>query len=158
MRTSGKSKEQLELESLLPKGFYEVEVFKAKDGLSKAGNEQTTIEVGTYDAANNVRKVTDYLGNASARSELKTRGFAEAFGLLAQYDAGDMPDTDMVGKRGYAFIDVQPPQNGYSSKNVVKFYLAELPAGIKATIAPAFATPATSGSNQPDLTDDDIPF
>lgn len=154
MRTSGKSKEQLQIEALLPKGFYEVEVYKAKDGKSRAGNDQTVIEVGTYDAANNIRKVTDYLGNNSARSELKTRGFAEAFGLLDLYTAGDMPDTEMVGKRGYAHIEIQAEQGEYPAKNVVKFYLSELPTGIEATIAPAFAVAAS----QAPLVDDDVPF
>lgn len=157
MRTSGKSKEQLQLEALLPKGFYEIEVYKAKDGQSRAGNDQTVVEVGTFDAANNIRKVTDYLGNSSARSELKLRGFAEAFGLLDQYTAGDLPDHEMIGKRGFAHIDIQPEQGEYPAKNVVKFYLAELPYGVVATIAPAFVV-ASGGSDQAPLTDDDVPF
>lgn len=134
----------------MPEAVYAFEVLSAVDGKSKAGDDQTTITLGIYDAANNIRRVKDWLNGSSNRGEAKIQAFAESIGMLTQYEAGNLPTEDLAGKEGYVKISKQTSEK-YGTQNNVSYYVPNPPEG-----AVMIAPPAPQ-SQQP-FSDESVPF
>ncbi|CAB4187975.1 hypothetical protein UFOVP1169_36 [uncultured Caudovirales phage] len=154
MKFSPKSEAQIAKEqadameaALLSKGQYPFEVLEATEGQSKKGNDMITIKVGVMDSHGSMRGIFDYLLEAMQH---KLRHFADAVGMLAEYEAGTLNADDLVGLTGECLIDIQPPKDGYSAKNVVKDYVKRNVTGEKP--APA------KGAKTETVKDDSIPW
>lgn len=138
---------KLEEDNLIPAGIYDFEVHTAKDTFSSKGNEMTALVLNVLDNDGVERKVFDYLVAVDAFA-FKIKHFAEAVGLGAQYQRGQLEDSEMIGCTGKCKIVIQPAKNGYRAKNTVADY-------IKST--EAMATMVAQAASKPEL-DDEIPF
>jgi hypothetical protein len=145
-----KSEEEIAAANLLVGGDYAFEVTKAEEQTSKAGNDMVKLQLNIPDEEERSHTVFDYLVGTEGAA-YKVRHFAEAVGLLDDYERGELKADDMVGRSGIAVVGIQK-QSGYPDKNVIRDYK---PAHSSAAAAPA----ATKKGNGParDM-DDSIPF
>src|SRR5580658_7361799 len=100
MRVTPISAEEADAQSVgdpWPAGEYDFTVHEASEAVSNSGNEQTKLVLHVYNRAGQQRTVFDYLVN-TAKSQWKIRHFAEAVGMVRQYETGDMPTHQMVEK------------------------------------------------------------
>ena len=147
MRVNPKTEQEIASAGLLPAGDYGFEVTSAEDKVSKAGNEMVELKVKLFGPDGDTT-VFDYLIDGE-RSAFKVRHFAEATGMLGQYERGDMPAHLMVGKTGRCKVSITKDKSGqYPDKNGIADY-------IKAANAPA---PSRRPVAPPQDLDDDIPF
>lgn len=142
MRFEPKTAAEIDEAGLLAAGVYDFEVMEAEDTTSKAGNDMAAIVLRIEDSEGRCFKVQDWLV-ATDGGAYKVRHFAEATGLLAEYEKGDMPAGFMIGKTGKAKIAVKPAEGQYRAKNTVADYV----------LGGAVAT-----SSAPKDLDDSIPF
>lgn len=138
MRFEPKTRQQLEdeekkrlEESLLPKGTYDFEVFRAEDTVSKKGNDMIALGLRIYAPDGSTPFVSDWLLEAMA---YKLRHFCETTGLIAKYDDGTLCAEDCLHAAGKVQIDIEKAKGNYGPKNVVKDYGAgpesdEMPRG-----------------------------
>jgi hypothetical protein len=141
VRVEPKTESEIQAMNLRDPGEYDFEVVEAIETRSKAGNEMVELKVrmDTPDGRNFT--IFDYLVSTEGMA-YKVRHFAEATGLLAEYEKGDMAAEYMLGRTGKCKVVVQPAEGQYSAKNIVTDYI-----GTGATEAPA-----------KQLEDDEIPF
>lgn len=106
---------------LFPEGEYSFEVAEAEDKTSAAGNEMLAIKlnVSTEDTAHGVY---DYLVR-TGKTAYKLRHFADAVGMLPDYEKGDLSADKVLGRTGKCKVAVQPEKDGYPAKNVVRDYV-----------------------------------
>lgn len=160
MKFTPKSEDELAREALLPAGVYPFEVLSATDALSKSGNEMVKLKLGVFGPNGEQAHVYDYLLEKMA---FKLRHFAEATGLLARYEQGELTAFACESQQGYAKIEIEE-QAGYAPRNVVKDYVkapeaqpaapsAGFADGARARPAPTAKTAEAAGGF-----DDDIPF
>lgn len=129
---------------LMPKGMYDFEVTEAADKQSKAGNDMVELLVRVYDEEGKSRKLFDWLVDTDGGA-FKIRHFAEATGMLAEYERGELLSHDMVGKTGRCQVLIKKDKTGeYPDKNVISDYVKS--DGNAAT------------SRTAELVDDEIPF
>jgi hypothetical protein len=77
--------------------------------------------------------------------EFKLRHLAEASGLLADYESGELNAYDFVGKTGFCKVGISKDKNGqYADRNDIKDYHVDKPLS-KSTLNQA-------------LNDDSVPF
>lgn len=148
MRVTPKTENEIATANLWAVGVYDFEVMDAEDTTSKSsGNDMIKLKIKIFSATSEMT-VYDYL-LSTANAAFKVRHFAEATGMLAQYERGDMPAHDMIGKTGQCKVGISKDKSGqYPDKNGIMDY-------VKSASAPApRAKPVAS---QADL-DDDIPF
>jgi hypothetical protein len=136
MKFTPKSVEEIALDSLLPEGVYPFEVLDAVDTLSKAGNEMLKLKLVVFGDGSSPH-IYDYLLEKLA---YKLRHFAEATGLLAEYEAGELTAQHCVNKEGYCKLGIER-QDGYEPRNTVKDYMVKEKAADK---DPLTAVPATA--------------
>lgn len=149
MKFTPKSEEEISAANLLIGGDYDFEVADAVEETSKAsGNDMVKLKLNIEDDEGRKHVVFDYLVGTDA-SMFKVRGFAEATGLLAQYDHGELVASDMTGRTGKATIGIDDKNKAYPAKNVVRAYLKAATNGHAAT--------KTQAAHAPDI-DDPIPF
>lgn len=145
MRFSPKTEQEVAAAGLWAKGTYHFEIAEASDTVSKNNNDMTALVVRIYDKEGKSRKVFDWLVDTEGGA-YKIRHFAEATGLLAQYETGNMPAEIMVGKTGRCEVIVQKDKTGaYPDKNAISDYLKAEPGA------------APVSFDRKDL-DDEIPF
>lgn len=135
-----------------PAGEYDFIVHEASEGTSQAGNEQIKLVLHVFNRAGQQRLVFDYLSSA-AKAQWKVRHFAEATGLVRQYETGDMPVRDMQGKPGRCKLRIKPAEGQYSAQNAVNDYVPLAAQQHSAPAAPAERVKAPAGD-----IDDEIPF
>lgn len=151
MKFEPQTADQIASSGLLPDGLYDLEVVEASEGQSKSsGNDMITLEIKVFGAAGE-RTIYEYLVSNLA---WKVRGAAEGFGLLAEYEMGELTAEDFLGKTGKANITTQPGQNGFKPKNVIKSYEPKMASAPPARSAARAATRPSSSAAM----DDDIPF
>ena len=122
MRFQPQTEAEISEGSLLPKGDYTFEVLEAVEKTSKAsGNDMIALKIGVHHN-DSVFGVFDYLV-AGEKTAYKVRHFADAIGMIDQYEAGSLDASELVGKAGKCKIDTQAAQNGYAAKNVVRDYI-----------------------------------
>lgn len=137
MRFTPKTENEIASANLWPAGEYDFEVIKAEDTASKAGNDMTALTVRIFDIEGKHRQVLDYLVD-SVNSAYKTRHFAEATGMMEQYDKGEMLAFEMVGRTGRCKVNVQKDHSGqYPDKNGIADYIK---AGAGSAPTPRVAT------------------
>ncbi len=143
MRFQPQTDEQIADAGLLPENTYDVEVFDATEKQSKSGNEMIVLELRVFTDGGH-RDLTDYVVSNLA---WKVKGAAKGFGLLAEYESGELTANDFLGKSGRAKIGKQPANGDFGPKNVIKNYEPKMQAS-------APMARASSGAAM----DDDIPF
>lgn len=121
MKFSPKSEKEIAEVNLLPEGSYPYQISQGEDKISKAGNEMIQLLVRVFKPDGSFNLVTDYLMEAVAH---KLRHAADASGLTAKYESGQLLGADFVGKTGNLKLKIQKDKNGvYSDKNVIADYI-----------------------------------
>src|ERR1700739_2856565 len=135
MRVEPKTETEVAAAGLFAKGKYPFEVLEAAEGQSKAGNDMIEMKVAIYDG-DKKRNVFDYLVSMDSMA-YKIRHFADAVGMLKDYEAGNLDADKLIGCSGECLVDIDPEKNGYPAKNVIKDYVKSSDkAGVSAS-APA---------------------
>jgi hypothetical protein len=150
--------------SLLEPGVYPFEVMTAVDKISKTGNEMIELKLNVF-GDNQEAHVFDYLLEKMA---FKLRHFAEATGLIADYEVGSLDALACLNKMAYAKIGVDKGNGSFPPKNVVLDYVKAEVAGAPTTknslleaLSPATPKPTSrlapaAAGDKP--FDDDVPF
>ena len=146
MKFEAKTEEEVSSFDLAPAGKYAFEVLEAEEKQSKAGNDMIALKIGILHDGS-MHGVFDYLV-AGEKTAYKVRHFADAVGMLAEYEKGQLNADDLVGLTGECNIVVQPAKDGYDAKNSVKDYVKRGGASAPAKVAKKAA----------EVIDDDIPF
>lgn len=136
--------------NLWPDGEYDFEVKEASEETSNAGNDMFKLELWIYNQEGGRRIVFDYLVS-SEKSAWKIRHFAASCGLLPQYEAGQLIESEIVGRTGRCAIATQPAKDNYPAKNVVRGY-------VKAAATSRASVPSSRAKAPAGDIDDDIPF
>lgn len=149
MRVDPKTEKEIAEEGLLTAGEYDFEVTGAEETESKKGNEMVALKVRVFDMDGRGHQILDWLVSIDS-SAYKNRHFAEATGLLDEYESGNLPASIMIGKTGRCKVVIKKDTTGqYGDKNGIADYLKPKVASTRR------AAPAKSVSA--DL-DDEIPF
>lgn len=122
MKFQPKTEKQIAEESLLPVGTYSFQVVEAKEAVSKGGNDMIVLKNQIYrDDGSPSLMVDDYLVSSIA---YKLRHAADACGLIAEYESGELQALDFEGKSGQLKLRIQKDKEGkYPDKNVVGDYI-----------------------------------
>lgn len=150
MKFTPKTEEEIGAANLLAGGDYDFEVAKAEEKTSQAGNDMIALTLHIEGDEGRRHTVFDYLVGSDA-SMYKVRGFAEAVGLLNEYNSGEMPASIMAGRTGRAQIGIDDKNKAYAPKNIVRAYHKPGKTGNGAS-APPKGHPAAASM------DDEIPF
>lgn len=142
MKFEPKTKAELAVKNLLPKGWYDFEVMDAQDKVSRAGNEMIAVKLRVFDPNGGEKHVYDYLMEAVPE---KLFDFCESVGLIDKYQAGTLTAEDCVNRAAKVKIAIDDKNENYDPKNVAKAYAAV--DAIK---------PAPAAAPEPD--EDEIPF
>lgn len=143
MQFTPKSKNELAMDGLLPKGWYDFEVMAAEDAVSKkSGSEMIKLKLRVFRPEGGEKHVYDYLIE-SAPGHLYE--FCESTNLLDKYNAGTLKAEDCELKSGRVRIAVDDKNEAYPPKNVAKGYADP-------------RTPTKSASKVEGPDDDEIPF
>lgn len=155
MKFQPKSEAEIAAAGLLPVGEYPFEIVSALDKVSKnGGNEMVELTVKVYDLEGVGHQIFDYLVDTD-KAAYKTRHFAEATGLMPNYETGNLPADVMVGRSGYCKLVIRKDKTGeYPDKNQIADYIKPK-TGSTAAAAPVAR--ASSAALSKEL-DDDIPF
>ena len=152
------SEEELIQSSLLPAGVYPFEVMMAADKISKTGNEMIELKLNVF-GDNQEAHVFDYLLEKMA---FKLRHFAEATGLIGEYERGELEALSCLNKMGYAKIGIDKGNGSFPPKNTVVDYLKpETPItknGLLEALNPTVPKPASKAPDNGAPFDDDVPF
>lgn len=136
-------------------GDYDFNVHDASEEVSEAGNEMVKLTIHVLNPEGQRRTVFDYLVN-SDKAQWKIRHFAEAVGMVAQYEAGEMETADIVGRMGRLKLRIKPAQGQYATQNAVNDYIP-LPKSALQPKQHHHVSSAKQPTTARDL-DDDIPF
>ena len=151
MRFAPKTENEIASAGLWAAGEYDFEVTDAAEDQSKAGNDMVKLTVSVFNQEGQRRTIFDYLVDTEGGA-YKIRHFAEAAGLLPQYERGEMAAEDMIGRNGRCKLTIQKDKSGqYPDKNGIGDYLKP-----KDGVAPARA--ASRAKVPAGDIDDDIPF
>lgn len=140
MRFEPKTEKEVQEMNLRDPGEYDFLVVEAEDKLSRAGNDMAEIKLQMEDGQGRRFHITDYLVGTDGMA-YKVRHFAEAVGLLAEYEKGNLPAEIMTGRTGRCKVGIKPAQGQYRAQNTVTDYI---PTGDAAPVK--------------QLVDDEIPF
>lgn len=131
MKVTVRTEEEIAELNLWPAGEYGFEIAAATDKISKikpdgtGGNEMIELKVAIFNSEGNQRILFDYLMD-TAQMAYKLRHAAEACGILAKYEAGNLLASDFHGKTGHAKVRIQKDKTGnYPDKNVISDYVTE---------------------------------
>ena len=153
MRFQPKTEAEIAAAGLWPVGEYDFEVKDASEETSSSGNDMIKLQLNVFNASGDKITVFDYLVHTE-KSAYKVRHFAEATGMLPQYQRGDLEAIDCVYKTGRCKLAITKDKTGqYPDKNSVSDY-------VKAVVAaslPAPRRPAMANAGPRDI-DDEIPF
>ena len=151
MRFTPRSEDEIASANLWPAGEYDFEIHNAEDTESKAGNDMTKLTVHVHDSEGQYKTVFDYLVDTEGGA-YKIRHFAEATGLLPQYERGELMADEMIGRTGRCKLNVQKDKTGqYPDKNGIADYLkSKTPS---AAPKPAARVKVAAGD-----IDDEVPF
>ena len=125
MKFAPKTEKEIASAGLWDKGTYAFEILEATDDLSKSsGKEMIKLKVKIFKDNGASQNVFDYLLPDSM--EYKLRHIAEACGLLADYEKGDLEAYQFVGKSGYAKVGISKDKTGaYPDKNQINDYVVD---------------------------------
>lgn len=142
-----------------PPGEYDFEVLDASDEISQRTNaEMIKLTLQVFNREGKTRKVFDYLVSI-ASMQFKVRHFAEATGMVAQYEAGEMDIHDIVNRSGRLKLRIKPAQGNYQEGNEVQDYIPAPMAEARPAARPQPARqPVMAGGSTANDLNDDIPF
>lgn len=153
MKFTPKTEAQIREAGLIPAGtICDFEVMEAAAGTSKAGNAMITLKVKVWRPDGSTTLLNDWLISDAL---WKLLAFAKATGMVAEYEAGDMPPEALEGRTGRAKIGVQPATDDFPPKNRIAGYMPREGASAAPARAGGGARPGAAAGR--DL-DDDIPF
>ncbi len=150
MRFESKSESEIAESNMIPEGEYPFEINSATEQTSKSGNEMVKLWVHIVDTEGKGHGIWDYLVAIDSMA-YKLRHFAEATGMLPEYEQGEMTADSMVGCTGKCKVGIQPAKDGYPAKNTIKDYIK------RTTPVPAKGAVTKPKAATDDL-DDSIPF
>lgn len=137
-----------------PAGWYAAEITESTERLSQNGNLMFETKFQVFNDDGKHRLITGYV-MVDGKAAFQMRACAEAFGVLDEYKAGTLSETDLVGKSGYVKLVVEHDANGtYPDKNKIADYKKSMPGTISAKDVPK---PTSTAPSSKDL-DDSIPF
>jgi hypothetical protein len=143
MKFKPKTEKELAEANLWEKGDYAFEILEAEDAQDKNGNDMLKLKVKVFKDSGASQNIFDYV--SGTWMEYKLRHLAEACGMLADYENGELNSYEFVGKTGFCKVGISKDKNGeYPDRNGINDYLVDKPAS-KQTIQEA-------------LKDDSIPF
>jgi uncharacterized protein DUF669 len=140
-------------------GDYDFEVNDASEERSSStGNDMIKLTLHVFNEDGNKRTVFDYLVN-SEKSQFKIRHFADAVGLIASYERGELDVNEIVAKTGRLKLRIKPAQGDYPANNSVGDYIprGDLPEKVTRPAARPSAPASAATRVNVDL-DDEIPF
>lgn len=144
MKFTPKTDQQIAEEGLIPAGTVcDFEVLEAEGKLSNAGNEMVAVKLKVWRPNGSTTLIFDWL---LTDMMWKLKAFADAVGMTAEYDRGELPPEAMIGRAGKLKVGIRPASGDWPAKNSVTGYVK--PEGATAGAAPA---------KKADL-NDDIPF
>lgn len=153
MKFDPKSEKDIAEAGLWPVGEYDFEVKDASEETSASGNDMIKLTLHVFNNDSERITVFDYLVHTE-KAAYKVRHFAEATGMLAQYERGELSSDECVFKTGRCKLGIKKDKAGqYPDKNAVADYVKA--TGAVKTAAPAARAkqPASAGDF-----DDEIPF
>lgn len=119
-----KTEKELAEAKLWPKGDYAFEVLEAEEAEDKNGNGMFKLKVKVINDQGKSQNIFDYV--SGTWMEFKLRHLAEACGLLAEYEGGEMEAFGLVGKTGYCKVGISKDKNGeYPDRNSIADYYAD---------------------------------
>lgn len=163
MKFTPATKEELEMEGLIPEGVYPFRLTKSEEKMSKKNQPYFNVRLAVFAGGENGHGVFD---NPSPEfMKFKLAHLCETTGLKGHYESGNLTNDDLVGVEGYVEIGIQKAKDGNPAKNVVFDYLSkeqydEAKAREQKTEA-AQPWPTGKAANQSDAStpaDDDVPF
>lgn len=147
MKVQPRTEKEIAEANLWAEGIYEFEVVTADDHISKAGNDMIKLSVRLHRDDGATTTVDDYLMDGD-RTAYKVRHFAEAVGMLTQYERGNLDPREMTNRAGRCKVRIQKDKNGqFPDKNGIADY-------VKRDTAPIGGDPRPI----PPIADDEIPF
>lgn len=154
MKTTPKTEKEIAEANLLPKGTYPFTVGSAEEKTSKAGNEMLVVNLKVYRGEGFVF-VKDYLMDTEMGA-YKLRHIADACGVLASYESGNLEASELAGREGWVKIGIKKDKDGnYPDQNqALDYYKEEPKAAVKETAASASSTNPSAPTEE----DDEIPF
>jgi hypothetical protein len=145
MKFTPKTDQQIAEENLIPTGTVcDFEVLNAEEKLSKAGNEMVALELKVWRPNGSTTIMRDWL---LTDMMWKLKAFADAVGMTAEYDRGELPPDIMIGKAGKLKVGIRPANGDFPPSNSVTGYVRPEGAAAPARPAPVAAK-----------LDDEIPF
>lgn len=143
------SEEDLQKQLLLPEGFYQYQVVKSEDKVSKSGNEYIalTLKIWAQDGSEHL-----VFTNLALIKLLKH--LCDVNNMQDEYKSGNIPaESFMFKSGGQVSIGIEPekqnPNGGmYKAKNIVKDYI----------FAPHGSSMKPLPDVKNDFPDDEIPF
>ncbi len=120
MQFAPKTKEELNAQQLLVKGWYDFEVMHAEEAVSKkSGKEMIKLKLRVFDSNGGERHIYDYLIETAASHLFD---FCESVGLTDKYEAGTLTADDCIGRAAQVKIGIDDKDPNYQAKNVAKDY------------------------------------
>lgn len=156
------TEEEIAKMGLLEKGDYPFEVVTASEGFSKASNKfMYKLEVLIFGDSGD-RKITDFIVPGSNFGDKKLFNFCKGAGLMPQYQAGTLTADLMVGRQGWARVDVEaggpnPKGGNYPDKNKVAWYHGSRPETDPVTVMNEVPKREVAPPAE-DNADSDVPF
>jgi hypothetical protein len=129
-------------------------VYDASEETSAAGNEQIKLTLHVFNTEGKRRTVFDYLVSMESVA-YKIRHFAEATGIVAQYEKGDLMPSEIVQRTGRLKLRIKKGTNGYPDQNAVQDYIK---AGERIHVPNVAPRPSSRVKSLASELDDEIPF
>lgn len=135
MKFAPKTEKELSEANLWPVGNYAFEVLEAEEAVDKNSNPMFKLKVKVFKDSGASQNIFDYV--SPTWMEFKLRHLADACGLLAEYESGEIEAYQLVGKTGYCKVFIsKDKKNEYPDSNKIADYLTDKPAD-KKTLAEA---------------------
>lgn len=123
MRFQPRTEQEVSAGGLWVKGTYDFEVVEAAEKQSSKGNDMVELVIRLYDKEGRTKKVFDWLV-ATTGGAYKIRHFADATGMLGEYERGELEAFKMVGKVGRCEVAIKKDKAGaYPDKNSISDYV-----------------------------------
>jgi len=131
MKFKPKTEKELAEANLWPVGQYPFEILESEEKKDKNDDPMFALKVKVFKDSGGSQNIFDYV--SPTWMEFKLRHLAEACGLLAEYEQGEMEAYQLVGRTGVCKVNVSKDKTGqYPDKNGIGDYIVEKAADPKA--------------------------
>lgn len=125
MKFQPKTEKELAEANLWPVGHYAYEILESEEATDKNQNPMFKLKVKVFKDNGASQNLFDYV--SPAWMEYKLRHLADACGLLAEYEQGEIEDYQLVGKTGMCKVVIQKDKTGqYPDRNGIADYLPDV--------------------------------